>query len=196
MTLRLILLPPHASHPGCCPQCMHAYATNCARIFSLLRVCLDTPALRSLPPLLLCPTCSAHAAYTLSKLITDSSSRWLQGRPAKEMQYLRLCSALRDAGWVLAQPPAADPDMPVAAALRSAYRYSVIMLGHTGTVFEPFTRYLKPFRLPAQDVRTLMHDLHDHAVQTAHAIVTLRRRLEPSACNNNCTPPDPLDFSF
>ena len=33
VTLRLILLPPHVSHPGCCPQCLHAYATNCARIF-------------------------------------------------------------------------------------------------------------------------------------------------------------------
>ena len=49
---------------------MHAYARNCARIFSLLRVCVCTPALRSPPPLLLCPTCSAHAAYTLSQLVT------------------------------------------------------------------------------------------------------------------------------
>ena len=64
------------------------------------------------------------------------------------------------------------------------------MLGHTGTVFEPFARYLKPFRLPAQDVRTLMHDLHDHAVRTAHAIVTLRRRLEHSAYNNDRSPPE------
>ena len=86
-----------------------------------------------------------------------SSSRWPQARPAKELQHVSLCSALRDAGWVLAQPPAADPDMPVAAALPSACRYSVIMLGYTGTVFEPLTRYLKPFRRPAQDVRTLMY---------------------------------------
>ena len=93
--------------------------------------------------------------------------------------------------FVQVKDEAADPDMPVAAALPSACRYSVIMLGHTGTVFEPFTRYLKPFRLPVQDVRTLMHDLHDHAVQTAHAIVIVRRRLEHSACNNDCTPPDP-----
>ena len=69
VTLRLILLLPHASHPDC-PQSLHAYATNFDRIFSLLRVCLYAPALRSPPPLLLCPTCSAHAAYTLSKLVT------------------------------------------------------------------------------------------------------------------------------
>ena len=36
---------------------------------------------------------------------SDSSSRWLQARPAKELQHVRLCSALRDAGWMLAQPP-------------------------------------------------------------------------------------------
>ena len=69
VTLCLILLPPHASDPVCCPQCLHAYATNCARIFSLLRVCLYKPAVRSPPPLL-CPTCSAPAAYTFSKLVT------------------------------------------------------------------------------------------------------------------------------
>ena len=121
---------------------------------------------------------------------SDSSSCRLQARPAKELQTRPplLCAA-GPASWVLAQPPAADPGMPVAAALPSAYRYSVIMLGHTGTAFEPFT-YLKPFWLPVQDVRTLMHDLHDHAVQTAHAIVTLRRRLEHSACSKDCTPPD------
>ena len=100
-------------------------------------------------------SCRIHIAEV--GYCSDSSSRWLQARPAKELQQVGLCSALRDAGWVLAQSPAADPDLPVAAALPSACRYSVIMLGHTGTVFEPFTRYLKPFRRPAQDVRTLMY---------------------------------------
>ena len=73
--------------------------------------------------------CSCRIHIIKVGYCSGSSSRWLQARPLKKCNTSRLCSALRDAGWVLAQPPAADPDMPVAAALPSACRYSVIMLG-------------------------------------------------------------------
>ena len=80
----------------------------------------------------------------------------------KQAQHALLVQALTAAGWTVHAP------------------VHVVLLGTYGTIFSLISPVLRHLGVTNHAVPSLLARLHDHAVTTAHAILTTRHRLERS----------------
>jgi hypothetical protein len=88
----------------------------------------------------------------------------------KRLQHATLQSHLEDAGWTV--------------------EYTVLSLGHAGTLHKDFLKSLTNLGLSKTDASDTCAALHKHACRTCHTIVKLRRTLErASAPSSNRTRP-------
>lgn len=101
-----------------------------------------------------------HCVVHIVELTYTHDSAYSSTLLRKHAQHVLLVQALTNAGWTVHAP------------------VHVILLGTYGTIFSLISPVLRHLGVINHVVPSLLQRLHIHAVTTAHAMLTLRRRLE------------------